>query len=147
MCKSSAIAFSGSAALPAAIIFCSCNKFRSTIPAMSRIPTITYEQADPAAQEIFDHYKKERGNVPNMFRTVAHRPEILRTMIAHFRAVMETGTVGVKLKELVIVRTSQTQSLRLLPHLAHPARSPLWLERGADCRPRQLPHPLRFQPA
>jgi uncharacterized peroxidase-related enzyme len=74
---------------------------------MPRIPTIAYEQADPAAQEIFDHYKKERGNVPNMFRTVAHRPEILRTMIAHFRAVMETGTVGVKLKELVIVRTSQ----------------------------------------
>jgi uncharacterized peroxidase-related enzyme len=74
---------------------------------MSRIPTIAYEQADPAAQEIFDHYKKERGNVPNMFRTVAHRPEILRTMIAHFRAVMETGTVGLKLKELVIVRTSQ----------------------------------------
>jgi uncharacterized peroxidase-related enzyme len=74
---------------------------------MPRIPTIAYEQADPAAQEIFDHYKKERGNVPNMFRTVAYRPEILRTMIAHFRAVMETGTVGVKLKELVIVRTSQ----------------------------------------
>jgi uncharacterized peroxidase-related enzyme len=74
---------------------------------MPRIPTIAYEQADPAAQEIFDHYKQERGNVPNMFRTVAYRPEILRTMIAHFRAVMETGTVGVKLKELVIVRTSQ----------------------------------------
>lgn len=74
---------------------------------MPRIPTIAYEQADPAAKEIFDHYLKERGNVPNMFRTVAHRPEILRTMIAHFRAVMETGTVGVKLKELVIVRISQ----------------------------------------
>jgi uncharacterized peroxidase-related enzyme len=74
---------------------------------MPRIPTIDDEQADQAAREIFDHYKKERGNVPNMFRTVAHRPEILRTMIAHFRAVMETGTVGHKLKELVIVRTSQ----------------------------------------
>jgi uncharacterized peroxidase-related enzyme len=74
---------------------------------MSRIPTIDYADADPAAREIFDHYKQERGNVPNMFRTVAYRPEILRTMIAHFRAVMETGTVGAKLKELVIVRTSQ----------------------------------------
>jgi len=74
---------------------------------MSRIPTIAYEKAEPVAQEIFDHYKKERGNVPNMFRTVAYRPEILRTMIAHFRAIMETGTVGLKLKELVIVRTSQ----------------------------------------
>ncbi len=56
---------------------------------------------------IFDHYLKERGNVPNMFRTAAHRPEILRTMIAHFRAVMETGTVETKLKELLTVRVSQ----------------------------------------
>jgi alkylhydroperoxidase family enzyme len=38
---------------------------------------------------------------------VAHRPEIMRTMVAHFRAVMNTGTVSKKLKELVIVRTSQ----------------------------------------
>jgi alkylhydroperoxidase family enzyme len=50
---------------------------------------------------------KVRGNIPNMFRTVAHRPEIMRTMVAHFRAVMETGTVPTKLKELVIVRTTQ----------------------------------------
>ena len=56
---------------------------------------------------IYDHFMKVRGNVPNMFRTVAHRPEIMKTMIAHFRAVMETGTVSARLKELVIVRTSQ----------------------------------------
>lgn len=56
---------------------------------------------------IYDHMMKVRGNVPNMFRTVAHRPEIMKTMIAHFRAVMETGTVPAKLKELVITRTSQ----------------------------------------
>lgn len=74
---------------------------------MARIRTVTYDQADPTAREIFDHYKQERGNIPNMFRTVAYRPEILRTMISHFRAVMETGTVGIKLKELVAVRTSQ----------------------------------------
>jgi uncharacterized peroxidase-related enzyme len=74
---------------------------------MPRIRTITYEEASPAAREVFENYQKERGNVPNMFRTAAYRPEILRTMIAHFRAVMESGTVGIKLKELVAVRTSQ----------------------------------------
>ena len=42
-----------------------------------------------------------------MFRTVAHRPEILRTLVAHWRAVLRTGTVPLRLKELVIVRTSQ----------------------------------------
>ncbi|MGA3212894.1 MAG: carboxymuconolactone decarboxylase family protein [Terriglobales bacterium] len=72
-----------------------------------RISRLGKEQVDPATREIFDGYLKERGNVPNMFRTVAHRPEIFRTMIAHFRAVMNTGTVPAKLKELVILRTSQ----------------------------------------
>jgi alkylhydroperoxidase family enzyme len=74
---------------------------------MPRITRLDRDQVDTDSQKIFDTYLHERGNVPNMFRTVAHRPEILRTMIAHFRAVMNTGTVGAKLKELVIVRTSQ----------------------------------------
>jgi alkylhydroperoxidase family enzyme len=72
-----------------------------------RISRLDKSQVDQPTAEIYDVYLKERGNVPNMFRTVAHRPEILRTMIAHFRAVMNTGTVPAKLKELVIVRTSQ----------------------------------------
>ncbi len=72
-----------------------------------RIPRLDRDQVDGETQKIFDKYLEERGNVPNMFRTVAHRPEIFRTMIAHFRAVMNTGTLSQKLKELVIVRTSQ----------------------------------------
>jgi uncharacterized peroxidase-related enzyme len=42
-----------------------------------------------------------------MFRAMAHRPEIFSTMQAHFAAVLSTGTVPTKLKELIIVRTSQ----------------------------------------
>jgi alkylhydroperoxidase family enzyme len=72
-----------------------------------RISRLEKDQVDEETGKIYDVYMKERGNVPNMFRTAAHRPEIFRTMIAHFRAVMNTGTVPVKLKELVIVRTSQ----------------------------------------
>ena len=74
---------------------------------MPRISRLDKDQVDSDSAQIYDTYLKERGNVPNMFRTVAHRPEILRTMIAHFRAVMNTGTVPQKLKELAIVRTSQ----------------------------------------
>jgi alkylhydroperoxidase family enzyme len=74
---------------------------------MERITRLNREQVDPDTGKIYDVYLAERGNVPNMFRTVAHRPEIFRTMIAHFRAIMNTGTVPGKLKELVIVRTSQ----------------------------------------
>jgi alkylhydroperoxidase family enzyme len=72
-----------------------------------RLSKLDKSQVDPQSQEVFEDFLRERGNIPNMFRTVAHRPEIMRTMVAHFRAVMNTGTVPKKLKELVIVRTSQ----------------------------------------
>lgn len=72
-----------------------------------RIKRLEPSEASGETKQIFDTYLKERGNVPNMFRTVAHRPEYLRTMIAHFRTVMNTGTVPTRLKELVTVRVSQ----------------------------------------
>lgn len=72
-----------------------------------RLSKLDKSQVDPQSQQVFDDFLRERGNIPNMFRTAAHRPEIMRTMVAHFRAVMNTGTVPKKLKELVIVRTSQ----------------------------------------
>lgn len=74
---------------------------------MPRISRLDRSQVTPEVAEIYDVFMKQRGNIPNMFRTVAHRPEYLRTMIAHFRAVMETGTVPTKLKELLFVRVSQ----------------------------------------
>jgi len=73
---------------------------------MPRLTKLSPEQADAATREVFDVFLKERGNIPNMFRTAAHRPEILRTMTAHFRAVMSTGSVDKKLKEMVAVRVS-----------------------------------------
>ncbi len=72
-----------------------------------RIPRLQREQVDAETGAVYDSVQAERGRVPNMFRTVAHRPEILRTLVAHWRAVLKSGTVPYKLKELVIVRTSQ----------------------------------------
>ena len=73
-------------------------------PRLSRVPR---SQASPAVADIYDRYMRTRGNVPNMFRTMAHRPEIFETMIAHFEAILQTGTVPLRLKELAILRTSQ----------------------------------------
>jgi alkylhydroperoxidase family enzyme len=73
---------------------------------MARLSKHSPDQADAATREVFDVFLKERGNIPNMFRTVAQRPEVLKTMTAHFRAVMNTGSVDKKLKELVGVRVS-----------------------------------------
>jgi uncharacterized peroxidase-related enzyme len=77
---------------------------------MPRISRLGRNDVSEATGAIYDRYMRTRGNVPNMFRTMAHRPEIFETMIAHFEAILTTGTLPTRLKELVIVRTSQINS-------------------------------------
>jgi uncharacterized peroxidase-related enzyme len=74
---------------------------------MPRISRLKRDEVGPASAAIYDRTLRDRGNVPNMFRTMAHRPEIFETVIAHMDAVLNTGTLTKALKELVIVRTSQ----------------------------------------
>jgi uncharacterized peroxidase-related enzyme len=74
---------------------------------MPRISRVDRSQLAPEVAVLYDKAFALRGNVPNMFRVMAHRPEIYATMQAHFAAVLSTGTVSTKLKELIIVRTSQ----------------------------------------
>ena len=74
---------------------------------MPRISRLTRKDVDPKLVPVYDRFLHERGNVPYFFRTVAHRPEIMLTMADHMKAVLSTGTLSTKLKELVVVRTSQ----------------------------------------
>jgi hypothetical protein len=77
-----------------------------------RLPALGPEDVGPEVRAIFETYLRERGNIPNMFRTAGVRPGHLTTMIAHFRAVMNEGTVPVLLKELLSVRVSHHDRCR-----------------------------------
>ena len=72
-----------------------------------RISRIKTEETAPEVRPLLEEAYRLRGNVPNMFRSMAHAPRILRTMLDHFRAVMADGEVSAKLKELMAVRVSQ----------------------------------------
>jgi uncharacterized peroxidase-related enzyme len=74
---------------------------------MPRISRLDRSEVSPELTEVYDKFLRDRGNVPYFFRTLAHRPEIFRTATAHMHAVLNTGTLPTKLKELVVVRTSQ----------------------------------------
>ena len=74
---------------------------------MGRIGRLRPDQVGADVRELFEAFLEERGNIPNMFRTAAHCPAILTTMLAHFRAVMGPGTVPVPLKEMLAVRVSR----------------------------------------
>jgi uncharacterized peroxidase-related enzyme len=74
---------------------------------MPRISRLNRSEVDPELRDVYDKFLRDRGNVPYFFRTLAHRPEIFRTATAHMHAVLNTGTLPTKLKELAVVRTSQ----------------------------------------
>ena len=101
---------------------------------MSRISRLDRSEVTPDMAALYDKAFAQRGNVPNMFRVMAHRPEIFATMQAHFGAVLNTGTVSTKLKELIIVRTSQ---LNVTPYCL---ASHTILARGLGWTDDQLTH-------
>jgi alkylhydroperoxidase family enzyme len=74
---------------------------------MARLSKLSKNEVGSETRALFERIGAQRGNVPNMFRVVAHRPEILRTMMAHLDAVTNTGTVPVKTKELVATLVSR----------------------------------------
>lgn len=74
---------------------------------MPRISRLHRSEVAPELKDVYDKFLRDRGNVPYFFRTLAHRPEIFRTATAHMEAVLKAGTLPTKLKELVVVRTSQ----------------------------------------
>lgn len=74
---------------------------------MPRIRPLAPEDVDPESRAVFDAFYAQRGNIPNMFRTLAHVPAIMITAAAHMRAVLNSGTVPLKLKEMLAVRVSQ----------------------------------------
>jgi hypothetical protein len=78
-----------------------CDTLNSGESSMPRISRLDHSQVPPEIAALYDKAFAHRGNVPNMFRVMAHRPEIFSTMQAHFSAVLNTGTVSTRLKETV----------------------------------------------
>ena len=74
---------------------------------MARMRPLNPDEAGPESQAVFESFQRQRGNIPNMFRTMARRPEIMTTAVAHMQAVFNTGTVEKRLKEMLAVRVSQ----------------------------------------
>ena len=79
---------------------------------MARVKALEPQEADGSCRELFDDFIRERGAVPNMFRTLAHAPEMLKTVFAHFRSVMANGAVETRVKEMIAVRVSHLNRSR-----------------------------------
>lgn len=74
---------------------------------MSHLSKRAWGTVDPGIQRTYEAFWNARGNVPNLFRVLAHAPGLFNTFQTHFKTVMGAGLVDVLLKELISVRVSR----------------------------------------
>lgn len=76
----------------------------------SRVHLLEREAASPGAQKIYDALLATRGVVPNMFKVLAHRPEIAEGVAGFLKPLLSEGALPGFYKELIAVRVSQHHS-------------------------------------
>ena len=79
---------------------------------MARIRALDLAEADSCCRDLFQSFLRERGAVPNMFRTLAHDPEVLKAWFDTFRATLREGSVTTRVKEMVALRVSKLNGSR-----------------------------------
>ena len=77
-----------------------------------RVTRVAETESAAGVYEMFETFRRTRGNVPNLFRVAAHRPPIAETLWRHMNAVLGPGEVPVLLKEFVAIRVSHLNQCR-----------------------------------
>jgi len=80
---------------------------------MAHLRPLTREEIDnQELLDMYDHYEKTRGFVPNSTLTMGRRPNIAKCFGALNQAILYEGTVDEELKILVSLITSQASGCR-----------------------------------
>ncbi|MBI3045706.1 MAG: carboxymuconolactone decarboxylase family protein [Betaproteobacteria bacterium] len=74
---------------------------------MPRIPMVEPHNEPAELREVFKQLRQTRGRVPGMYRTLAHRPEILAAHRAYFHAALDAGTLPRAFKEKIAYRVAR----------------------------------------
>ncbi|MGH9300087.1 MAG: carboxymuconolactone decarboxylase family protein, partial [Acidimicrobiales bacterium] len=79
---------------------------------MAMVPYVSEEEATGIVKEVYDEIRASRGlaEVPNFWRAIAHRPEYLRSEWDKLQAILGTGTLDRKVKEMIAVAVSATNN-------------------------------------
>jgi hypothetical protein len=73
---------------------------------LSYLPRARWGEVEAPVQRIFESFFEARGNVPNLFRVLALKQDLMSSFNQHFQDVLAEGRVSIRLKELVAVRVS-----------------------------------------
>jgi alkylhydroperoxidase family enzyme len=71
-----------------------------------RIALIEKDSAPDVVRRVYDGLEHAGRPVGNFYKVLAHKPEVLRSFLQLFNAVMTEGALSVKLKELAYLRVS-----------------------------------------
>src|SRR5215471_14670272 len=71
-----------------------------------RIPLLERDQVSPDIAAIYDALLKQRGVVPNMFKTLAHTPVLAQGIAGFLKSLLSDGALPGWYKELVATRLS-----------------------------------------
>ena len=74
---------------------------------MARIEVASEDRISEEAEEILKEIEQGMGRIPNLFKTYAHHPPLLRANWGKLKAVMMEGSLSRKLKEVIALLVSQ----------------------------------------
>jgi uncharacterized peroxidase-related enzyme len=72
----------------------------------TRIPLLERDQVSPEIATVYDALLKQRGVVPNMFKTLAHTPGLALGVAGFLKSLLSDGALPGWYKELVATRLS-----------------------------------------
>lgn len=74
---------------------------------MSRVPLIEPTSEPQELRRVFDQLRQTRGRVPSMYRTLAHRPDVLTAHRAYFHAALDAGELPRPFKEKIAYKVAR----------------------------------------
>ncbi len=73
---------------------------------MARIKLLQKEDVNNEVKTLFEQMEEEYSIVPNLFKALAHKPNILKANLFKIKAVMYEGEVQRELKEMIAIVVS-----------------------------------------
>ena len=71
-----------------------------------RIDLIERDSATDVVRRVYDALEHAGRPVGNFYKVLAHKPDVLRSFLQLFNAVMVEGAMSLRLKELAYLRVS-----------------------------------------
>ena len=74
---------------------------------MARVKLLQKEEAQPKAREIYDKIEEGGARVLNLYRALAHNPDVLRNFTRLGNSLLSRAELSPKLRELVVLRIAK----------------------------------------